>query len=242
VTTHLVMPLRAGTANEVARFTLRSWHRHHPDLEPVLIGGRPAWFRGRHLATKQREGPAYQWRENFPAAMRATIDHLDGDLWWTADDIFVLRPLDPGALYCREKPLADYARKLATRRTRSTYVRLYTDGIVAQATIVAELRPEVTYNADAHTPHLLNTEHLADLLDLFAARYPGHPAGHFRAVYGALWPRERVDCSPDPKVEQPWDVPRRADLVSLAPATWRAEIGKRLRELFPEPAPWEAKR
>ena len=238
----VVMPLRAGTANELARFALRAWHTHHPDLEPVLVGGRPTWFRGRHLATKQREGPAYQWSENFPAAMRAVVDRLDGDLWWTADDIFLLRPLDPDVLYCREAPLAEYARRLATRRARSTYMRLYTEGILAQASIVAELRPEVTYNADAHTPHLLHVENLADLLELFAARYPQHPAGHFRAVYGALWPQARVSCAPDPKVEHPYAVPKRADLVSLAPGTWRGELGRRLRDLFPIPAPWEAKR
>jgi len=234
----LVMPLRPGTANEQARFALRAWHTHHPDLEPVLIGGAPRWYKGRHLRTEQREGPAYQWTQNFPAAMRATIRHLEGDLWWTADDIFPLEALDPAITYCRAKPLSVYAAQLATRRTHSTYTRLYAAGVLSQARIVAEVAPDVEHNADAHTPHLLNTTRLEELLALFAEDYPEHPAGHFRAVYGALW-AGRVDVGADPKVEQTWQVPPRKDMVSLTNATWNHQVGRRLRELFPTPAPWE---
>jgi hypothetical protein len=77
-------------------------------------------------------------------------------------------------------------------------------------------------------------------MDLMAADYPCHPQGHFRMVYGQVWP-ERVVRSEDPKVVGPTASPKSGlPFVSTDASSWAGAAGRFVRSLYDTPSPWES--
>ena len=184
---------------------------------------------------------ANQWARNFPLALRAATK-LAPAFWWAADDIYPLTdvPTDPPT-WCRQLDLDIYVSKWRQRQIQGTYTRLFVDGIDAQRKILRELGVASQHNADTHMPHLVTAERVGELLDLFAERFPKHPAGHWRAVYGGLWPG-RVVRMKDPKAVQGQRPDWSLGWVSTSAASWRRGLGRELTRRFPVPSRFEGDR
>jgi hypothetical protein len=242
MTNLVVIPVRRDPGpGEQLRHAVRAWCAHLPGAEVVLIGGRPSWWTGEHIATDQRDGTAHQWARNFPLAMRAATE-LGGEFWWSADDIFALAevPADPPT-WCRPLDLDTYLSEWRSRRVLGTYTRMFVDGIDSQRKILREMGVQTQHNADMHMPHRVSAGRLSELLDLFATRFPDHPAGHWRAVYGGLWPG-RVVRMKDPKVGPGQRVNWELGWASSSNASWRRGVRREMARAFPEPSRYEGDR
>ncbi len=237
---NIVIPTRPGAQNDSLRWALRCWAYNFPGVEVTVIGGKPSWYKGPHLPTTQRVGAAYQWTENFPRAMRAAVETFDAPFWWTADDIFPLvkhNLLNDPPTWCRKDDLDAYLAKWKAHRAVG-YTRSFVAGMTSQRDILRDLGVTTQHNADMHLPHLLDPGHLGELLDLLAKDYPAHPAGHFRAIYGGLWPGRVVRVA-DPKVAGPSDMKTGTGWASTAHTSWNGRAGRTIRSMFPKPSPWE---
>lgn len=242
----VVIPVRSRPGDGgPLRHAVRAWVTHLPGAEIVLIGGRPAWWRGPHIPTEQRDGRAEQWSHNFPTALRASVELARGthrNYWWAADDIYPLTPVpDDPPTWCRPLDLDTYLSQWSHQRVTGSYTRLFIAGMESQRRILRELGNDAQHNADMHVPHLVRPERVEELLDLFAARFPEHPAGHWRAVYGGLWPG-RVERIKDPKVaagdRADWSGP----WLSTSAPSWRRGVGRELATRFPVPSRYEGDR
>lgn len=234
----VMIPVREGRTNEPLRYAARAWATHHPELEVVIIGGRPDWWAGRHLPTVQESGHAAQWAVNFPRALRAAVESATGPFWWSADDIFPLAALpDPPVTWCRRQDLDAYVAAWQRRRPPG-YTGLFVAGMAGQRDILRAQGVTTQHNADIHLPHLLEPWAVATLLDLLATEYPEHPAGHFRAIYGGLWPG-RIERVADPKVTFHGTPDTSGGWVSTCGPSWRSRAGKLIRSHYPKPSPYE---
>lgn len=234
-----------ATGNQL-RYAVRAWTTHLPRAEIVLIGGAPRWWIGEVVPTRQQDGRAAQWAVNFPAALRASVA-LARDLgatryWWAADDIYPLSPVpeDPPT-WCRPLDLDVYLAEWEAQRVTGSYTRAFLQGMNSQREILRALGVTTQHNADMHVAHLVRPERVEELLDMFAERFPDHPAGHWRAVYGGLWPG-RVERIRDPK-GMPGERPDwKAPWLSTSSASWRRNIGRELSHRFPAPTRYEGDR
>lgn len=243
----VVIPVRADVRDGgQLRHAVRAWEANCPGAEVVLIGGRPSWWSGPHVPTEQHGGHAAQWAHNFPAALRASVSLARGlgvsSYWWAADDIYPLAPVpeDPPT-WCRPLDLDTYLSEWASRRVVSSYLRAFIDGVEGQLKILRELGLTSQHNADMHVAHRVRPENVEGLLDLFASRFPGHPAGHWRAVYGGLWPG-RIERIEDPKVAPGQRPDWKAPWLSTSAASWRRDVRRELDRRFPDPSRYEGDR
>lgn len=244
----LVIPTRDSGSNETLRWTLRAWEQAHPDIEVLLIGGKPSWYTGQHLATHQQRGLHQVWAVNIPRAIDAALAYAHSNdiksFWLTHDDTIPLRgglPLQRPVTWVRSSSLSAYIKRTQSR-TPIGYTGAFEKGMQSQYRIIRELGITTDFNADCHMPHLLHVNRLEWLMDLLTKRYPLHPRGHYRAIYGALWPGTIVR-RPDPKLLHRTDrIDPDADWVSLASSSWAGWAGKEVRERFPWPSKWEKKR
>jgi hypothetical protein len=119
-----------------------------------------------------------------------------------------------------------------------SYTRAIIEGVRAQRDILWSLDVQTGHNADMHMPHRVSSERLSELLDLFATEFPKHPAGHWRAVYGGLWPG-RVERVLDPKVAPGDRINPALSWASTSNASWRRGVGRQLSRMFPTPSRYE---
>jgi hypothetical protein len=239
----IVIPVSVGLRNEPLRYVVRAWLAQHADAEIILVGGKPAWWRGRHVHTEQLSTPrGVQWTHNFPVAMLTALDLGLGSFWWSADDIFPFEPLPAEPVtWCRPLDLDTYLSKWRRQVGRvPDYTRMFVDGMRSQRDVLRALgvKGELP-NADMHMPHHVTDERLGELIDTFQHQFPEHPIGHWRAVYGGLWPGELVRMQ-DPKVApgKRWD--SSLGWVSTSPGTWTRGVGREIQKRLTTPSPWEA--
>lgn len=203
-----------------------------------MIGGKPSWYTGPHVETAQRPGPTHQWSRNFPLAMRAAVQRFDEPFWWTADDIFpMVTPQE--VTYARLRDIDEYLDIWSQRRLGG-YVGSFVAGITGQRDIIRALGIDTQHNADMHMPHLLHPERLDFLMSALESGFPQHPVGHFRAIYGALWPGEVVRVK-DPKVMGHAMPDMNLGWISTCDTSWRARTGTFVRTTWNEPSPWEGR-
>lgn len=251
----IAIPVRDASRNEQLRYALRAWSIALPEAEVVVIGGKPHWYVGGHIPTLQESKGDAQWRVNFPRAMRALLDSgilgASESFIWTADDIF---PLSKGAgtipdphdlnrwpTWCRLQDLDKYVTLWKAKRVTDSYTRMFIDGMQSQLNIIRELGIEThgIHNADMHMPHVLRADRVHEMLELLENKFPDHPAGHFRAIYGALWPG-RVSRVADPKIASPMGKPPvSAGWVSTCASSWNGITGGMLRRTFPRASVYE---
>src|SRR5690606_14718787 len=168
-----------------------------------------------------------------------------------ADDIF---PLSKGAgtipdrhdlnrwpTWCRLQDLDRYVALWKAKRVSDSYTRMFIQGMESQLRVIEDLGIEThgIHNADMHMPHVLRADRVRELLELLESKFPEHPAGHFRAIYGALWPGT-VRRVRDPKVagigSRP---PTNAGWVSTCASSWNGITGGMLRRTFPRASVYE---
>lgn len=238
----LFVPVRRGAQNESLRYALRTWEAWHPDVVPTLFGGRPSWYVGDHVAVQQVPGPAHQWKRggNFDKQLRAMAALGDEPFFYSHDDIFLEASLSPRTTFCRGMDIDTYLERWKGRPRLSTYVRMFVEGMESQRRIIRELGITTQHNADGHFPHWIDPVNLRELLTLLDEDFPTHPVGHWRMIYGALWPGKVVRMS-DPKVMGHAEQPKTGlPFVSTEPRSWKGVAGTQVREAYSQKSPWEA--
>lgn len=234
----IVIPVRPGQTNEPLRYALRAWDSLDEGFEPLVIGGKPTWYTGDHISTDQRAGMGFQWTRNFPLAMRAAVEAMDEPFWWTADDIFPLKKFQP-LTFCRLHDIDVYLASWANRSIVG-YTKVFLQGMESQRDVLRDLGITTQDNADMHMPHLLDPDLLGSMMEMLESKYPDHPVGHFRMIYGGLHPGQKIRMR-DPKIGT--NQPIREDLgwVSTSDYSWRSRGGILLRRKFADRSPWETR-
>jgi len=234
----IVIPVRDSPRNDPLKYTVRAWCTFYPEAEVTIIGGKPLWWRGPHIPTSQNAGPRFQWTKNFPNAMKAAHKAFESPFLWTADDIFPLRRFDDySTTWCRKTDLDTYLDRWG-KVNPNGYTRIFVEGIASQRDILRNQGIDTQHNADMHMPHMLDPNNLRDLMKLLKDDYPEHPAGHFRAIYGGLWPGKVVRVK-DPKITTAGSIDESLGWVSTCDYSWRSKIGKIIQKKFPTPSRYE---
>lgn len=98
----LVIPLGAGSLwnNWELRYALRSWAMHYPEADPLVVGIRPSWYKGRHVHAEDR----HQLNANTTRKLLKVIDTLTDRFIWSADDIYLLAPPKWGPFHLATSP------------------------------------------------------------------------------------------------------------------------------------------
>lgn len=248
----VVIPLRPGTENEQLRYAVRAWQHWHPGTRVITVGSAPRWWRGEHIPTIQGHGPMHQWKTNFPRALQGVCDYgnrsnFDGfrEFIWSADDIFPVAGsvnlTDTGDVptFCRLLDLDIYLARAKQAKPQG-YTKSFYDGVKSQRDILRAMGINTQHNADMHMPHQLNVQNVGTLLKIFADSYPEHEAGHFRAVYGGLWPGV-IRRVPDPKLGPMEKIKPDIGWVSTSGASWKGAPGLQIREIYTRPSEYEGK-
>lgn len=85
----LVIPLINKTQSPELRYALRSITTHHDITECILVGGKPDWYTGSHIAHKDY-GPIYKEQNIRDKVIAAGVQ---GEFMFANDDHILLEPL-----------------------------------------------------------------------------------------------------------------------------------------------------
>lgn len=135
-----IYPLRANDDGRYLRYSLRSLSKVYPDLEPIVVGGCPAWYNGKHIAhpdyTHERK------EENIRDKVAKGSEGV-GEFLFMNDDHFITTPItvafDKGLL----------SETLKRRNSNGSYGRLLHNTLQHYGDV---------RNADIHTPMFMTGE------------------------------------------------------------------------------------
>lgn len=217
----IVYLVRPGDDNPELRFSLRSL-TNLPHRQVWLAGYQPSWTAavGR---IKVRQGPR-KW-DNQASNLAAACAHPDvaDRLILFNDDFFVLKPTSPAPMLHRG-PIGGVLRRYRNRRSE------YASRLRATADHVGQEAP--AYDS-IHVPMPLVKDKMASVLDDLG------PALLFRTVYGNRW-KVGGQLSQDVKIAKTNTVPT-GRYASTSDTAFRCRpVGRHIRDMFPDPSPYEA--
>lgn len=120
----VIIPLKNNNQYNQLRFALRSITKHHPEItECILVGGKPAWYTGKHIPFKDY-GPVFK-EANIRDKVLAGCQGVDQFLF-ANDDHILLAPLtkifNKGLLlYCLSKRIGNGSYTRCLRNTFEHY-------------------------------------------------------------------------------------------------------------------------
>lgn len=189
----------------------------------MTIGVRPEGVTPDHHIDSPNTGRPHQ---NVAGHLRKAAE-LGGEFIWCDDDTFTLKPWTPG-VYVRPFSIA---YMLKDNRNRG-----YWSQAVAASVKVMEgmgYDPEKVPCGTVHRPWLVDPARALNTLDILD-RIGG---GSFKALYVAGL--DGVIEANDIKIVGRGVIPPTADVVSLFLNSWGSNAGRIVREMFPEPSPWD---
>lgn len=230
----VVVPVGPGNNNEELRYSLRSL-RYLPHRRVVICGHAPPWLRDvKVVPLEQRRSKYENSTANLLAACRLP-DLTEEFILWN-DDFFLLEPIERVPVLHRGpvSEVAAYYRRYASGA--------YFQGMQLTSRILAKLGHPAPLSYELHVPMPMRKSLFLDAIS--RARAPGMPrfqALHKRTLYGNIagLGGKRVE---DVKVHDhtfPW---KRGPLpfVSTTARTFRDhEVGQLIRDLHPDPSPYE---
>lgn len=230
----VVYVVRPGDRNEELRYSLRSL-RNLSDVGQIWIAGHcPAWVdrdQVRFVPVEQR-GTRFV---NSTANLRAVLEADDGpeEFIYFNDDFFVTRPMDRVPVLTRGS-----ARRhlLHVPRPLNSYVA----GLEATVGLLAELGHDDPAWFELHTPMVIRSAGMLEALGLAALAGLAHP--HKRTLYGnlaGLTGPAVPDCKLHEPSADPWPLRGFGFLSTATPAFRYGLAGRWVRQLFPEPSPFE---
>lgn len=200
-------------------------------VERVWIAGhKPSWVVGvEYLPTTQKLSRYENSRRNLLAACEAS--DVSEEFVLMHDDLFILLPTV--TIPVRHRGTVDEV--LGSARLASVYQR----GLVACAVLLRSWGVADPLDYELHIPIVLSKERMLEAIQ----RTPeGGPlvAAAVKTLYGNLWEigGERMD---DVKIRSGRDgIPEGARFVSSMGTSFKSgQLGRDLRERFPEPGPYE---
>jgi hypothetical protein len=233
----VVIPVREGEPNDGLRYVLRSLAVNVPHATVWIAGYCPRWVTGvRHVPVRQR---ATKW-QNSTANLRAAVDQPElGDRFvFACDDTFVLAPVEEIPVMHRG-PVAELIADYQARGVAGRYVH----GMAATARFLDWLGVPDPLSYEVHAPIPMDKAKAREALELPARHRQRIVVLHKRTLYGAYW-RIGGHRVVDPKLrtsDTAW--PEEWTYVStsrgmMAPGQ---PVGDRIRDLFPDPSPYEAR-
>lgn len=222
----VVYLVRHGRQNEELRYSLRSL-RHLPHDRVWIAGGWPYWIANANLIAVPRTGSRYI---HTTLSLIAAAEHPDvsEDFVVMNDDFYITSPIAQVEVHHR----GEIGRAL-DGRTSNHYSRAR---VVIGEWLRAQGLPRLDY--DLHAPMVLNRD---KVLAMAEAGAPEPERFVFkRTVYGNLNAIGGTQIR-DPKVRgarDRWD--QALPYVSTAAHPFRSgDVGRFLREMLPDPSPYE---
>lgn len=220
-----VIPLGRGRPASLP-YAVRALERYAGVTEVWTVGETPPTISpDRHIDSPNTAKPTYL---NVVAHLRAALAEMDGQPFiWTADDIFPLKPWEPG-VYVRKESLAGHLRRYSNRGH-------YTHAVRGAVALVKSwgYDPEQVPCGAIHRPWLVDPERARMVTDAIAAQ----GVGEWKMAYVA----GVVGATPigDPKIVGHGMPQPDADMISTEAGSWRRNAGRIIRETFREPSRWE---
>jgi len=115
----LVYICREGE-NEELRYSIRSAVKNIPHNKIWVVGGKPDWYIGPHISVKQLETKYTNVGNNQIAAFSSEL--ISEDIVLMNDDFFVIRPIDKIKTY-HNGPMIDTIKSFRRSGINSSYVR-----------------------------------------------------------------------------------------------------------------------
>lgn len=208
----IVYVVKNGDKNPELRYSLRSL-TNLPHGKVWMAGGKPGWIRNvEHVPTTQRGNKFVNALKN----LEAVLPQVSIEFVLMNDDFIILSPLE---------------------RVPTLYMEVHGQTLAKQALvgvrkILARHGIEDLVSYELHVPFVYNRDLLTDTLE--QARGV-HIAGYQRTLYGNL-NRIGGTLATDVKVRN-----RLPDgpFVSTSEKTFQGGVGQMIRQLFPEPSPFE---
>ncbi len=106
--------------NEELRYSIRSVVRSFPDAEIWVVGGKPDWYTGNHIAVEQKYGKYENVRRNLAALYDS--EEMPEDIVLMNDDFFIIQKIDSIPIY-HNGPLIETLKNFADAKVRSVYTK-----------------------------------------------------------------------------------------------------------------------
>lgn len=228
----IVIPVRAMDYNMGLALTLRSIEANFPHKRIWIAGHKPPWISDSvgYIHVPQQGG---NW-QNVLMILSEVVDtaEVDENFWFFNDDFYVMRRMTkPPTL--QEGTLAEKVRKM-----RGVSINNYVTGAETTLKLLREAGFEDPANFDLHVPMPMSKTGLDDAIG-FVVRSGKMFWPHLRSVFGALTGLEGIEGH-DAKIGGVMQsIPEGVDFISSSPRSLSGQLGRELRERFPEPSSYE---
>lgn len=224
----IVYFLKDNIGTQELKYSLRSIAKNFYCGDVWFIGGQPRRYQPDHRMVIRQDAPT-KW-ENVRNMLKRVCknEEISEKFWLFNDDFFIIKPwtsevpLYNGTL---QDHIEHIERRHGVRQTAYT-------AKLRECQHVLEDAGYGTLNYAIHCPMLVDREKMRETL----RRFPDCPM--FRSLYGnmnAIGGEDHCDCKVvglDRLVDSEW--------VSTCDESFRSgRIGRYIRQLFPEPSPWE---
>lgn len=218
-------PLIPSQHNDIEiLYALRGLHMYHPDAEPVLIGHKPFWYKGRHIP---HEHNSLGCKENKIRLKLLDAAHLSDQFIMSNDDLFLLAPFD-GRNYA-DRTLRDMDGYLAGGPYKNT---------------IANTASKIGWDApyfDVHTPMIIDSALFIKFCN--ETEWTGRNTHLLKSYYGHYAGLQPIPFK-DKKYDAAFDV---SELKELNKGRWIfstsdnlfAPITKYFQFIYPNKSPWE---
>lgn len=225
----VVYILKNNMESDEIIYSLRSVEKNFPYRKIWFVGGCPGNIAPDVWMNFIQQGDTKWQKATSAIAAACKNDEITEDFWLFNDDFFVmkrirvLKPMIRGTLKQRCKDIEEPRNGIQTpysRMLRRTQHVLKINGY-----------PQLDYAL--HVPMLINRKKALEVLEAF----PNCPM--FRSLYGNYCGIEAEKVA-DVKVRTNGDFPKDTRLLSTDDSSfYHGEVGKYIREMFPEPSKYE---
>ena len=225
----VIIPVRAGEANEELRFALRSLDANLPHGRVWVVGFKPSWVTGVEFipGNDAPHARANLWRNLWRACSHPD---MPDDVIIMNDDFYILGALERVPVLYRG-PLSEQVSLVVRNAGRSGW---WQDSLRATHAALVEAGYPDPVSYELHTPFPCSAVGMRETLERFAQVTPHNPA-QWRTLYGvthAIGGSQARDC----KATRPG--PIRRPFHSTNDLSWR-HFRNAFARLFPEPSRYE---
>ena len=207
--------------NEELRYSIRSAVANLPHDNIWVVGGKPDWYTGNFIRTKQNGLKFDNARNNLNVACRR--HEISSDFILMNDDFFIMKPVESIQPYHRGL-LQDHIDLVKTSPA-------YREMLVDTLSVVSHIQDGPIYSYEVHAPMVMNKKRLFNVLRLPALWRSAY--GNIHSVGGTQHDDVKVFSGTglsDMKSDLPF--------LSSNDETFN-EFSNLLEEMFPNPSKYE---
>lgn len=226
---HIVYIVGPTDPGDQLRYALRSLSANLDHaFDVTIVGIIPSWINTLRLRTRPNVQDGAK-QANIRKSIRSACSLYPDEWVLVWDDVFICRPIDAIPRLHRG-PMSALVAEHAAERPLTSYLRdLQATGKALEAEGIAE---PIAYDC-IHVPQTIHSPTMLRALDLAEQ----HSVNGVLTIHGNLRPGPPGELSGNAKAVHGWS---RRTFVSINHRRWRAEpVGAWLRDLFPDPSPWE---